>query len=387
MKKRLLAVALCVCTVFSMSSCAKNKDSGDDTEGSIKLGTYKDYTVGESVTQVSDEDVQKYINSILEMFSSTNDVTEGTTVEGDTISVTYHRTVNGEEYTDSKTKTNDDGSSAGNTESVKLQADSYTVDGFTDGLIGKNVGETVEMDLQFPEDYSDETVAGQPVHYSVLINSISVTTIPEYTDEFVSEHYSFAGFTTAEEFTDFIRQEIYYIQVNNTIWEDVLAAQTVERYPSDELKDYVDRNLSAVENMVSAYGYTMDAYYQALSMTEEEFKADLEEKCKGIVKEKMFVRAVAEKEGIKYSEEAAAKYAAISGFTSVDDFSSQLEQYGEELEYSVISYLVQNFICESATIISDEETTVEETSEAEETTEAEETSAVDTAEETTAAQE
>jgi len=126
----------------------------------------------------------------------------------------------------------------------------------------------------------------------------------------------------------------------------------------------------------------MDAYYQALGKTEDEFNSELEDKCKEIVKEKMFVRAVAEKEGIKYSEDEATKYAAISGFTSVDDFKKQLEEYGEELEYSVLSYQVQNFICDSAKIVPDEETTASETAAAESTTAAD--TAETTAEETTA---
>jgi hypothetical protein len=110
---------------------------------------------------------------------------------------------------------------------------------------------------------------------------------------------------------------------------------------------------------------------------------DLESNCKPIVKEKMFVRAVAEKEGITYSEEAAAKYAAISGYTSVDEFKEYLESYGEDLEYSVLSYLVQNFVCDSTTVVSDEDTTADETTAdtAEEvTTEAAEETSEETAE-------
>lgn len=368
MKKKLLALTLCVCTVFSMSACGK-KDSKENSEGSIKLGSYTGYTVGESVTQVDDADVQDYIDSILKMYASTEEVKEGTTAEGDKVNVTYHAVVNGQEVETSEGETTEDGSSAGTTQTVTLSEEGFTVSGFTDGLIGKNVGETVEMDLQYPDDYQDTSLAGQPVHYSVVINFISVTSTPEYNDAFVSEHYSFAGYTTAEEFTNFIKKEIYYIQINNMIWDDILDAQKVESYPSDELKDYMDKNKAQIESAITSYGYTMDAYYQVLGKTEDEFNSELEEQCKKIVKEKMFVRAVAEKEDIKYNEEAAAKYAAISGFTSVDEFETQLEAYGEELEYSVLSYLVQNYICESANVVSDEETTAEETTTAEESEE------------------
>jgi trigger factor len=368
MKKRLVAVALCVCTVFSMAACGKKEDTKTvSSEGKLTMGEYKGYTVGESVTVVSDEDVSEYIDSILQTFATTDDVTEGTTAEGDTVKVTYTEAVNGGE------------AGEGTTTSVTLTSDGFTVSGFTDALIGQAVGSTVEMDLTYPEDYEDTTVAGQPVHYSATINSISVTNTPEYTDDFVSTNYSFAGYTTVDDFTNFIKEEIYFIQVNNTIWDDVIAAQTVESYPTDELKQYVDKAYSQIESMMTSYGYTMDTYYQMVDKTEDELMKELETSCKDVVKEKMFVRAVAEKEGITYSDEAAAKYAAISGFTSVDEFSEYLEYYGEDLQYTVLSYLVQNFVCENAKIVSDEETTAEET-----TVAAEEDTTTETTEETTA---
>ena len=113
----------------------------------------------------------------------------------------------------------------------------------------------------------------------------------------------------------------------------------------------------------------------------KELKKELEEDCKKIVKEKMFVRAVAEKEGIKYSEEEAKKYAAISGYTSVEEFEEYLNYYGEELEYTVLSYQVQNFISEHINVVPDEETTAEEAAATEETTTAapEETTETETA--------
>lgn len=378
MRKRVVAMALCVCAVFSLSACG-NDENSKNAKGSIKLGKYTGYTVGESVTQVSDEDVQEYVDAVLDMYASTEDVKEGTTKEGDRVKVTYHATVDGQEVETEK-ETKEDGSSAGTTETVTLSSDGFVVEGFTTGLTGKNVGDTVEMDLTYPDDYSTKDLAGKPVHFSVVIDALVVTTTPEFNDEFVEKNYSFAGYHTAEEFRNFIKQEIYYIQVNNEIWEDILAAQEVESYPKEELEEYVTRNKSQIESAVTSYGVAMDTYYQALGKTEDEFNKELEEQCKQIVKEKMFVRAVAEKENIKYSEEAAAQYAAISGFTSVDDFKTQLEAYGEELEYSVLSYQVQNFICEKTNVVPDEETTAEETK-AEETT----TEATTTQEETTTA--
>lgn len=368
MKKKFIAIALCVCTVFSLTACGKSDKETDSTtstsrtgvntspQGELTLGEYKGIEVAQSATEVSDEDVQSYIDAILTMFSTEENVTEGTLEEGMEVNITFTETVEGEETSDAQTS------------DLTLESENFVVDGFVDALIGKSVGETVEMDLTFDDDYTDEDLAGKGVHYSVTINSIVNTVLPEYNDEFVSTNYSFAGFTTTAEFTEFIKQEIFYIQVNNSIWESIIDKQEVVSYPAEELSDYVTRSFNQIESLMTAYGYTMDTYYTNIDTTEEELLVDLEEDCKPIVKEKMFVRAVAEKEGIEYNEEAAAKYAAISGYTSIAEFEEYLGELGEELEYSVLSYLVQNWVCDNATIVADEE--VDTTAEAADTADA-----------------
>ncbi len=352
MKKKFLTLTLCVCMAFSMVACSKKEDTSETAatsntgvntspEGELKLAEYKGYEVAESVTVVKDSEVESYIDSVLAMFSTEEKVTEGVLEEGMKIEIKYTETIDG--------KASNSGEAS--TLQLELNPDKFVVDGFVQGLIGKSVGETVEMDLTFPEDYTDASLANKPVHYSVEITSIVKTIVPEYNDEFVSKNYSFAGFKTAEEFTKFIEQEVYYIQINNSIWEDIVDKQEVVSYPAEELSQYVDRSFAQIEQMVTAYGHDMNSYYTQAGTTEEKLKAELEGDCKVLVKEKMFVRAVAEKEGIEYSEEAAAKFAAISGYTSIEEFEKYLDELGEELEYSVLSYLVQNFICDSAKIV------------------------------------
>lgn len=361
MKKKLLALTLCVATACSMSACGKDsKDNTKDSEGSIKLGKYTGYEVTEADTVIDEESVQKYIDAVLSVYATTDKVQEGVTAEGDKVNITYHATVNGEEVELAQQETAEDGTTSGITQFVTLSEDGFIVDGFTAGLTGKNIGETVEMDLQYPDDYSDETLAGQPVHYSVVLNYISKVTTPEYNDTFVSEKFGFAGYTTAEAYTEAVKQELKYIKINEAIWEDVLEAQTVESYPTQELSSYLEKMKTEIQNYITSLGSTMDMLYQAAGQTEDEYNAELEESCKSIVKEKMFVRAVAEKEGIKYDENAAAQYAAISGFASVDELKKQFEDYGEELEYAVISYQVENFVSDHVTVTNSEAETATE---------------------------
>ena len=79
----------------------------------------------------------------------------------------------------------------------------YVQHGFEDGLIGKNVGETVELNLTFPEDYSNNTdLAGKAVVFTVTINSIDTEKEMVYddlTDEYVSENFGNKGISTVDD--------------------------------------------------------------------------------------------------------------------------------------------------------------------------------------------
>ena len=92
------------------------------------------------------------------------DKTEGREVkDGDTVNIDYTGYKDGEPF--------DGGSTNGAGADLEIGSHSY-IDGFESGLIGKKVGETVDLNLTFPEDYAAEDLAGQDVVFNVTINGI-----------------------------------------------------------------------------------------------------------------------------------------------------------------------------------------------------------------------
>jgi trigger factor len=61
------------------------------------------------------------------------------------------------------------------------------IPGFEDGLIGAVAGETRSLDLQFPEGYQREELAGKPVHFEVQVDSVSRPVLPELDEAFARE--------------------------------------------------------------------------------------------------------------------------------------------------------------------------------------------------------
>ena len=56
------------------------------------------------------------------------------------------------------------------------------------GLDGDKKGETVTLNLTFPEDYSEESLKGKDVTFTVKINSATRSVVPELNEEFVKEY-------------------------------------------------------------------------------------------------------------------------------------------------------------------------------------------------------
>jgi trigger factor len=65
------------------------------------------------------------------------------------------------------------------------------IDTFEDQLIGKNIGDDVDVNVTFPEEYHDEKLKGQPAVFSIKLNEIKHRVLPELTDEFVAKSSQF----------------------------------------------------------------------------------------------------------------------------------------------------------------------------------------------------
>ena len=83
--------------------------------------------------------------------------------EGDTVNIDYTGYKDGEAFAG--------GSTNGGGAYLVIGSGTY-IDGFEDGLIGHRVGETVDLNLTFPEDYGAEELAGADVVFNVTINGI-----------------------------------------------------------------------------------------------------------------------------------------------------------------------------------------------------------------------
>ena len=391
MKKKLLAIALCLCTAFSVAACSGEETQGENetetqeqkTEAKLTLGEYKGIKVDASLKEVSEDDIQSYLDSVLESKSTEEEVTGVTFAADDIAKLDYTCTIDGEEY---KSQTG---------AKITLNETGFDVDGFTDSIIGKSTGDEFEVTLKLADDFGDTDVAGKDATFKITLQAKINVILPEFTDEFVASNFDYLDISTTEEMLAYLERDLRINQVYGEIWSSVVLEEAVvESYDSDDLTAMTNEYAEYQEYMLYYYyGYSLDDYLTAYGLTKDDFLSSMEESAKSYLKSEMVVNAIAEAEGIVVTDEVYQKemlqFAKSYGYETVEEFEEAYsDMTKEDFEMTVLTYLVEEMVCESVEFVegyglrSEEETSGETESSTDETSSEESSS-----EETTAATE
>lgn len=127
----------------------------------VTLCDYNNIEIEYDNTNISDEEVHDYINQLLARNPSYVPVNKLTVEDGDYVNIDYCGKKDGVAF---------DGGTA---EGYVLGIGTGTfIPGFESGLVGTKVGETVDLNLTFPENYGSSDLAGAAVVFTVTVNSI-----------------------------------------------------------------------------------------------------------------------------------------------------------------------------------------------------------------------
>lgn len=330
--KKILATIMAVCMMLALVACSgkseKNVITGY-TKGDVTLGQYKGLTYTAQTVEVTDEDIEKQLNNFLALNAERKDVTDRTDIrEADYANIDYKGTKDGVAF---------DGGTA---EDFDLLIGSHQfIDGFEDGLIGKNVGETVVLDLTFPENYQSEELAGQAVQFEVKINKISKMQMPELTDELVASKTSCS---TIEEYRDQLAANLKSSResdaVSNRDYQLVqaLIANCTFNIDLNEQIEKSKNDMIAQYNAMYQQSYGADAatvFYYTYGMDESSFNAYMLQTAETNTKYAYAVSAIAEAEGTTSTDAEAAELAnrmlSSYGYNTVDELYAALKDiYG-----------------------------------------------------------
>lgn len=303
MRKKMIALILCISTVAALSGCGNSKSSTGDTDSAenlVKLGDYKNLKVEvDKSYKITDNSVKETIeNYFLSAPIYTENKEKDTVADGDVANIDYEGTKDGKAF---------DGGSA---EGYNLKIGSGTfIDGFESGLVGKKVGETVELNLTFPEDYGSDELAGKDVVFKVTINSIQDESYPTYdtlTDEYVKDNYNdYYGVSTVKELEEYITESLesnHSAAVGDALTEKLKDISKISDIPDSLITERTKELKSYYKGMAKYQDQEFEDFLQnTYGMSEEDFDKQIKELMPDYVKSDLVWEAVAAKEGIKAS--------------------------------------------------------------------------------------
>ena len=319
-------------------------------EGEIELGEYKGITVEYADTadtsEITDEEVETQINSFLEKNKTSEDIKDRAVKEGDTVNIDYKGTKDGEAF---------DGGTAEGYDLV-IGSDSF-IDGFEDGLIGAEIGETKKLNLTFPEEYNNEELAGQKVVFEVKINSISLEKTPKLTDEFVAEK---TEYKTVDEYKAGVKADLQSqkewtakFAKWDTCWEAAVKNVTVKAFSKQEVEDLKQEMTDYYTQMAEYYGMTLEDYVTNTGSTMDDFNKEAEVSARTEAKKRMTAKKIAELENITVTDDdyknGVTGIRKAYGYETDEDVIEKVTE--ERLKENFLTYKVEELIANNAKIV------------------------------------
>lgn len=344
MKKRLVIVLAAVCAVSMLGGCGNDKKSDKKTKDNktteteynasdyVTLGEYKGMEVTlESNYEVTDEDVKSNIESLLPSYPAYEDSDKTTVENGDFVNIDYEGLKDGEAF--------DGGTKKGHV--LEIGSGGF-IDGFESGLIGANVGDTVSLNLTFPENYQNTDLAGQAVVFNVTINKIVNKVDMTYdtlTDQYVADNFSTSGFETVQDLKDGMKEEL--VSSNESSKETDTQSAVIKKLQEickvkslpdgvldQRVKEYKEKLEKALKE---SYGMEMKDYLSSMNKTQEDFDTEIVDYMQQNLEMELILTAIAEKEKIEIDEDGYKEYVAgVISDGGYKDEDELMKEYGED---------------------------------------------------------
>ena len=265
------------------------------TKPEVTLGEYKGIEVEKAKPEVTDADVEAELKKVQEQNSRLVSVEDRAVADGDQTVIDFEGFVDGKAF------------EGGKAEDYTLVIGSHSfIDTFEDQLIGKNIGEDVEVNVTFPAEYHAAELAGKPATFKVKIKEIKMKELPELNDEFASE------------VSEFETLDAYKEDVKNKLAETKQAQATAENENNvvQKVVDNAQMDIPApmvdeqVRNMIEDYarrlqsqGISFDQYLQFTGSTIEQLQEQMRPQAELRLRTRLVLEAVVAAEKIEPSDE------------------------------------------------------------------------------------
>jgi len=332
-----------VVTEEPVATTAPEPTKGLTSEAKVTLGQYKGMKLNEVDSEVIDEELKQMMLAYAEI-----SVVDRAAATGDIVNINYVGKKDGVAF---ENGTDD------SEEGFDLELGSgIFIPGFEEGLIGAVAGETRDIKLTFPEEYHSEELAGKEAVFTVTVNEVKESIVPELDDEFAKNNL---GCDSAEAYISALREMRNKDSFVEQIWNTLLTTCTIEKYPEELLEQEKQAQIAYYTSMAETYAswYGMDAETVITDMmgfsSMEMFHTICEELARENITKDLILEEIATAENLSLTEaqyqESALQYALASGYEDLAMFEAD---YGRDEIFKVMTQAhIMEYLVSQADIV------------------------------------
>ncbi len=265
----------------------------------VELGQYKGVEVEKAPVEVTEEEVEAELNRVREQNSRMLTVDDRAIANGDLANIDYEGFCDGVPF------------AGGKDEGYDLAIGSHSfIDTFEDQLIGKNIGDEVEVNVTFPAEYHAAELAGKPAMFKVKVNGIKVKELPELDDDFAQD---VSEFDTLDEYKNDLKATLLERKEKDAkaIKEEQVVDKIIEgakmEIPEPMITNTVAQMAEDFAQRIQAQGLSIEQYFQFTGMNANTFMENLKPQALKRIQSRLVLEAVVKAEGLTASEEEVNK--------------------------------------------------------------------------------
>lgn len=350
--KAAAAALAAVISLTSLAACGKKQPQYDrynyDLTEYVKLPEYKGITVTDIDLSSVQADVESQILLARSNYAEAVE-TDGPAALTDQVNIDFVGTMDGQTF------------EGGSAEDVDLTLGSGSfIAGFEEGLVGAKKGDTVTLDLAFPDPYTvNPAYSGKAVRFEVTVRHIYQQKLPDYTDEFVKKYYNY---DTTAAFEQALKESIEAQNESNRqyykmaqVWQKLQEGTELIKYPETEYNTLYQNYIAYYTSEAKKLSMSLNEYAaQQMEMSVKEFEDWVSSEVRAYLLEEMILYSIARAENITVSEEeyqsGALAYAQTNGLSSVEELETYFDPadirqnllFDKTLEYVVSQAVVSD---------------------------------------------
>jgi len=310
------------------------------------LGEYKGLAATKEPVEVSDELIIAELDKVREQNSRLVDVTDRAIENDDQVSIDFDGFVDEEAF------------EGGHAEGFDLTIGSGSFIGdFEDQLIGKSIGDELDVNVTFPEDYQQPDLAGKPAVFKVKINGIKYKELPELDDDLAKD---VSEFDTLEEYKADIRANLVEKaegEATHKLKEELLelaVANATIVLPAPMIDLEAENMTQDMANRLQQQGLSIEQYFQYTGQNMDALKESMKGEAEKKIKARLVLEAIAKAEGLTASdEEVEAELVRMAEMYKMD-IEKIKETIGEgeteSIKQDLLNQKAYDFIVDNATI-------------------------------------